>query len=279
MRTYLRGMKILGAASLLALGLFSGSVLAAGIANSKHDLSNNASNTAGSASGAGANGTTEICVFCHTPHGSAASTNGPLWNRTASAASYTNYANAESMDSAGLTPSSSSLACLSCHDGTVAMDSLVNKPGSGTGAPTYTWAGAAFTTKLLSSAAALIGSDLRNDHPIGVAYCGGFVTAGGACVDGDFFTANLFRNGTASMVNTGTAADKWWIETGANTTRNKTDLILYARSFVQTGAGAGTFVQPSVECASCHNVHDNANGTFLRMANTGSALCLTCHNK
>ncbi|MDH3519674.1 MAG: cytochrome c3 family protein [Myxococcales bacterium] len=34
-----------------------------------------------------------------------------------------------------------------------------------------------------------------------------------------------------------------------------------------------------LECASCHDVHDDSNGTFLRMANTGSALCLTCHNK
>ena len=34
-----------------------------------------------------------------------------------------------------------------------------------------------------------------------------------------------------------------------------------------------------VECASCHDVHDDTNTKFLRKANTGSALCLTCHNK
>lgn len=34
-----------------------------------------------------------------------------------------------------------------------------------------------------------------------------------------------------------------------------------------------------VECASCHNVHDNANAPFLRVANAGSALCLKCHVK
>jgi predicted CXXCH cytochrome family protein len=32
-----------------------------------------------------------------------------------------------------------------------------------------------------------------------------------------------------------------------------------------------------LECASCHAVHDNTYGKFLRTANTGSALCLTCH--
>ncbi len=34
-----------------------------------------------------------------------------------------------------------------------------------------------------------------------------------------------------------------------------------------------------LECGSCHNVHNNANGDFLRVANTGSALCFKCHNK
>ena len=38
--------------------------------------------------------------------------------------------------------------------------------------------------------------------------------------------------------------------------------------------GAGT---PRVECSSCHDPHDNAYGNFLRMPNTGSRLCLTCH--
>ncbi len=34
-----------------------------------------------------------------------------------------------------------------------------------------------------------------------------------------------------------------------------------------------------VECASCHNVHVSTNVPFLRIANTGSALCLACHIK
>ena len=34
-----------------------------------------------------------------------------------------------------------------------------------------------------------------------------------------------------------------------------------------------------VECASCHDVHDNTNSPFLRMSNANSALCLTCHDK
>jgi len=35
----------------------------------------------------------------------------------------------------------------------------------------------------------------------------------------------------------------------------------------------------TVECASCHNPHDNSLGNFLRRANAGSASCLSCHIK
>jgi len=34
-----------------------------------------------------------------------------------------------------------------------------------------------------------------------------------------------------------------------------------------------------VECASCHDPHNPANGEFLRISNAGSALCYKCHNK
>jgi predicted CXXCH cytochrome family protein len=34
-----------------------------------------------------------------------------------------------------------------------------------------------------------------------------------------------------------------------------------------------------MECASCHKVHDNEYGKFLRKDNAGSALCLACHKK
>ena len=35
----------------------------------------------------------------------------------------------------------------------------------------------------------------------------------------------------------------------------------------------------SFECSSCHAVHDNENVPFLRDTNSGSKLCLGCHNK
>ena len=284
---YRKGMRLLGGIGLLAFALAGGPAFA-GIQNSLHDLSTGSTSASKSATG-----TTEICVFCHTPHGSAANTSGPLWNRGASlsAGSYTLYSNGESLDSAVQQPSSSSTACLSCHDGSVAMDILINAPGSGGytaggAAAGYTWAAGntvidSSTKKMLSTVVANLGSDLSNDHPIGVAYCGGFKSAGG-CVDGDFFTTALMKNGstTGNTSNGSGATDKWWIDTAGGTagTRDKTDIILFSRNFTQTSPGASGY-QPSVECASCHNVHDPSNGTFLRMSNASSALCLACHNK
>jgi predicted CXXCH cytochrome family protein len=35
----------------------------------------------------------------------------------------------------------------------------------------------------------------------------------------------------------------------------------------------------TLECATCHNVHSNTLGNFLRSTNAASAMCLQCHNK
>ena len=47
-----------------------------------------------------------------------------------------------------------------------------------------------------------------------------------------------------------------------------------------TLAGVRVFgANHTVECASCHNVHDNSRGLFLAAFNTNSDLCLACHMK
>ena len=44
-----------------------------------------------------------------------------------------------------------------------------------------------------------------------------------------------------------------------------------------TAAGLMLYGTDTVQCGSCHNVHDNTNVPFLRVSNAGSALCTTCH--
>lgn len=241
----------------------------AGISTTKHNL--------GSTSTAGNNqtaNTAEICVFCHTPHASNTSVEAPLWNKGVSPGAYTTYstANSTTIDGETLTVGSISLACLSCHDGAQAMDNMVNAPGSGgynaSGALAgYTWTGARQTAGAITGVANL-GKDLTNDHPIGIRYCGGGQIQGtptGACVDPDF---------TAPSNATINSQVVFWVDTGGGG-RQKTDMILYNRTFTSAPAGVG----PSVECGSCHDPHNSTNNTFLRIANTGSAVCLACHVK
>lgn len=83
----------------------------------------------------------EVCIFCHTPHGAQSNVNGlvghaPLWNRRLSnPMSFTPYTspNYDAKDMLGTPgrPKGVSLACLSCHDGAVAFDALINSSGSG----------------------------------------------------------------------------------------------------------------------------------------------------
>ena len=55
-------------------------------------------------------------------------------------------------------PEGTSLACMSCHDGTVALDSLINPPPS-------------FTPGVGTIGAnGDLGNDLSNDHPISIVY-------------------------------------------------------------------------------------------------------------
>ncbi len=133
------------------------------IVGSKHDLANATTGLY--------TGTTQVCVFCHTPHAAAASASGPLWNHApTTVASYTVYASSSLIGTVGQ-PGAQSKSCLSCHDGTVAVGSLVNTP-AGLAINTTNAAGKLNTTTglMLSTNPNYVGTDLSNDHPVAVAY-------------------------------------------------------------------------------------------------------------
>jgi len=204
-------MKKLVFLSVLAVGfVFASSASAQGIAGTGHDFS------------AAGYGTTEICQPCHTPHDADITVAiSPLWNHQLSVATYTLYSST-TLTATMAAPSGISTLCLSCHDGTVAVDSF----GGATGIN-------------FVAAAALVGTDLRTEHPIAFTYDTALATA-----DGGLFDPATRLSGLGGTVN----AD-----------------LLFAGS---------------LECASCHDVHNAVvNPSLLRKDNTGSALCLTCHNK
>ncbi len=267
-----------------------------GIVNTRHNLTQSFLGASAIVMDMARNNYGEICVYCHTPHAANTTIALPLWNRTNKTNTYNTY-NSSTITQPVSQPGPNSLSCLSCHDGTVAIDSIINMPGGGgallsqqtTTNLTFlnTWINPSginpsshFT---LSSPAGcllchsnsnvtgplfptapnfdvfVIGTDLRNDHPVGIRYPTG---AGNPGVD--------FRATTATHNNIA------YFDNNSNGNLDSNEIRLY-----NTGQGF------EVECASCHDPHgvpSNGTGTvnnktFMRVSNSGSGLCLTCHVK
>ncbi len=213
----------------------------------------------------------EICVYCHTPHGSRTDIEVPLWNKPASLGSrligYTAY-DSTTADGDVLAVGSVSIACLTCHDGTQATDEVINAPGSGLGTGKISRYGV-----MSQNIAANLGLDLSDDHPIGVQY-GGF-DPGTGVIDPGFRTDELQKE-TIGGIN------RWWVDTsvGSEGKLDKTDMILYTRNNPNGGEQNVGEDQPFVECASCHDPHKGGGSpNFMRIANTNSDVCLACHMK
>ncbi len=167
---------------LLLLGVIYAANAAQDVVNTKHNLSTSATVSTYYLDPVVVPAqTAEVCVFCHTPHGGSSAVGVALWNRaTSDPATFTMYSSSTiDMTIASTGPETVSLACLSCHDGTIAFDSLLNAPGSGDYDPTGTSRGWTFFggTSLSGSGITEIGLDLSNDHPISVGYDTGADTA------------------------------------------------------------------------------------------------------
>ncbi len=113
----------------------------------------------------------EICLPCHTPHNAKLAPDDlvPLWNHDVTASVFTVYSSPTGTLNAGPLgqPAGVSKACLSCHDGSVALDAY------GTNVPVPTWIAAAYD----------LGTSLINDHPISFTYNTALATADGELWD------------------------------------------------------------------------------------------------
>lgn len=222
--------------------------LSATILNTKHNLS--ITNTAGTIK---AQTETEICVFCHVPHG-AAPEGKPLWNRNMPTSAYTmynsdylkrlNYPSAVSdLGAQNGEPGALSRQCLSCHDGTIAVGAvykLETKYTSGKIAMN----GVDGAGTIPSSASTSFGSDLSNHHPVGFIY-----------------DPNISIS----------------FDVGTRTSELKDPPDSPIKLFTY---GANKYI----ECSSCHDPHKE-NKMFLRVdsgANHGQNVkntCMSCHDK
>jgi hypothetical protein len=169
-------------AGAAAVGLFglAGTASAGTIIGSAHDFS-----TTGWSGG-------QICVACHTPHNANITVaDAPLWNHTLTTKVYQLYTSPTLQSTPGQ-PSGASKLCLSCHDGTVALDSF----GGATGT---TFINAQYAIGSTAS------NDLQNDHPISITYNTALATADGGLHDPATRTVTVgsgtqTRNGTIDAV-------------------------------------------------------------------------------
>jgi len=113
----------------------------------------------------------EICLFCHTPHN--ARPDHPLWNRNDPGLNYTLY-NSSTTQALPGQPDGASILCLSCHDGTIALGSVISRA-----TPIIMAGGITTMPPGLSN----LTQDLSNDHPISFIYDAALAMADGQLKD------------------------------------------------------------------------------------------------
>ncbi len=224
---------LLAAASapLLLAVLVASTPAQAGIIDSHHDFS-----SLGASDG-------EACSPCHTPHAADSSviSDGPLWNHEVSTATFTTY-NSDTMDSVPGQPTGTSILCLSCHDGTVAIDSFGGMAGSVYISDSYyTYSGDTLDSYFTT--------DLTGDHPISMEYNSAVAAADGHLNDPSTTSSGLGGTIAEDMLHNGK---------------------------VECTSCHDPHVGRSTGCESCHFGLETKS---LVMDNTSSALCLTCHAK
>ncbi|ABB30800.1 cytochrome c family protein [Geobacter metallireducens RCH3] len=227
--------------------------------------------------------TDEVCVFCHTPHN--AKPAQPLWNKVNPTQAFNMYTSSTTLTSVAkkvTAPSPESLLCLSCHDGRTAINVLHNSsagidagggdkklmiggvyddptaPAGVTGIPmnidTFTIPNTYRANLGRTEADRYAGTNLMDDHPISFSYTAAYNEKVGS--------------GSSAINPIATPLSKGLRFFGSNN---------------------------RMECSTCHDPHvdygmdfdgnptysggNTALRPFLVRDNTGSAMCLACHNK
>ncbi|WP_456377903.1 cytochrome c3 family protein [Lutibacter sp.] len=200
-----------------------------GLKSSHHDFSG--------ASWSGNN----YCKPCHTPHNATLNgANSPLWNHQLTNAVFETYTSF-TLDGITGQPSGNTKLCLSCHDGTVAIDSH-----------------SGITNGTLFTSFGNLSSNLKNDHPISIIYDTAL-----ALTDGELHDPSTTPSGLGGT-----------IKDDLLDTNNK----LECTSCHDVHISRNT--QGCIGCHNIHANGSIVTKTLsLWKDNDKSALCLTCHKK
>ncbi len=237
--------KVLATIAVVSLMAAATTASALTIVGTKHDLSSTGGGTYKSTN------TSQICVFCHTPHNAVGNSGVqgsyyPLWNRNNPVGSTFKLYSSGSMQNGYLTGGQGGASTGFTADSVSLYCMSCHDGQTALGAvknkPLDVASTISMTSGTISGTANLNDSpnSLMNDHPVNFNLTNGADPAIGVV------TTNTV--GTAAIT-------------------KKLPLFKSARG------------NTSLECASCHAVHDNAEGMFLRTTMNGSLLCLGCHIK
>ena len=248
--------------NLITLTVAAGTLLAftarAGIVGSPHDFSSQSWNTDPS-------DPNTVCGTCHIPH-HADSSVVPLWAHATDTSSSFKMYNTTTVKSSQMvgavqsSPNGPSLACLSCHDGTVAINTYGGDPAN------QAWITHGTATYVTNGAN--LGTDLTHTHPISFAY-------------------------SPSIVGTGSGQDKWlYNPQTAQVLTPASGTFVYANSMTIQGFLMNGDPNYNLECTTCHDVHNQVGTPYDPINNPklvkivgvdssgkGSLLCRSCHNK
>ncbi len=225
------------------------------IVNSPHNLS---------ANGPGAvraSNEQEVCIFCHTPHNAAPVQ--PLWNRNTPASTYRVYSS-NSLQAAPGQPTGSSKLCLSCHDGTIALGSVLSREQP------IAMAGGITT---LPPGTTNLGTDLSDDHPISFKYDAALTQKNLKLKDPALLPPDvkLDANKEIQCTSCHNAHDNQF---GKFLVMDNTHSALCSSCH----SNGTTSVVGHSECANCHQQHSAPSGPYLLKAAKVSDTCLTCHS-
>ena len=206
----------------------------AAVRNTHHDFSNTTW------------GQGEMCVVCHTPHHANTTVpQAPLWNHQVTVNAYTLYSS-PTLHATPTQPTSISRLCLSCHDGTIAVDSF----GASTG--TYH-----IRPQTLREVPIRIGTQLNSHHPVAIRYDSSLASQDTKLYNPETTPSGLGGTISHDMLNGG---------------------VLECSSCHDVHVARGTG-----NCIDCHSDYTYPNYYLntksLVKSNDGSALCFTCHKK
>ena len=250
------------------------------VSNTRHNLS---------VSGPGpirASSESEVCVFCHAPHN--ASTIGQLWNRQASQASYVPYSSSTIRATLGQ-PTGASILCLGCHDGTVALGSVLSRSVQ------IAMAGG---VTAMPAGNSRIGTNLTRHHPISFQYTAALASLRGELANPAGLPPQV-RLDAASQLQCTTCHDAHrdtngkflvlanpssalcktcHLKTGWNEAAHSTSTRTWNGSGQDPWPFSSLTTVATNACGNCHLPHSASGGPRLLQYASEEQNCSACHN-